>query len=408
VKVLIINDLGTDTGGAERLSLDLRSELRTRGHEVRLFTSSAEPVPSVKVQADDTCRGASGHFRSALSVANPFALIALIRVLRRFKPDIVHLRMFQWQLSPLILSVLRDIPCLFHVVNYDMICPMNTKVLPDGEPCTHRAGVVCVKEGCMGLPGLVRYWAQSSLRDLYFDSACNRTITNSYWVQDQLEQNGIRVDDVVWNGVAVTKPRPLLGSNPPTVGYAGRLVPKKGVDTLVKAFSQVVRTVPNAKLLIAGEGESRDSLQRMAHDLDIGSHTEFLGHLSSSEMHKAFSGLWIQAAPSRWAEPFGLVAAEAMMRGTAVITSDQGGLAEQVAVGKTGYTAPPTDIQAWTQRLLRILTDGDHALDLGREARKHALKHFSISIFCDHILTQYKHLVANAAADSSVQNSDCE
>lgn len=390
MKVLIINDLGTDTGGAERLSLDLRGELRARGHDAILFSSSAQPVTSVPVLADVTCRGASGHLRSALSVANPFALIALSRLLKRFRPDIVHLRMFQWQLSPLILYALRGTHCLVHVVNYDLICPMNTKTLPGGEPCTHRPGAVCAKEGCMGQPGLLRALAQRSIREHNFEAVRSRLITNSHWVRGRLEREGISVDGVVWNGVRVTDPRPALGDAPPQIGYAGRLIPKKGVDTLIRAFSEVRRRVPGIRLLIAGDGESRSDLESLVRNLGVWENVDFLGHLSAGSMAEAFNGLWVQAAPSRWEEPFGLVAAEAMMRGTPVVTTNTGGLAEQVVVGRTGYTAPPSDIPAWTEALARIVTDKEHATLLGHQARQHALEHFSLSSFCDQILEHYR------------------
>ena len=390
MKVLIINDLGTDTGGAERLSLDLRGELRSRGHDALLFSSSAQPVPTVPVLADETCRGASGHLQSLLSIANPFALIALSRLLKRFNPDIVHLRMFQWQLSPLILYALRGSRCLVHVVNYDLICPMNTKTLPSGAPCVHKAGAVCAWEGCMSQPGLLRAQAQRAIRDHSFDTIRSRLITNSHWVRRRLEQENIRVDGVVWNGVKESAPRPPLGDGPPQIGFAGRLVPKKGVDTLIHAFSEVRRRAPGVKLLIAGEGESRPALEALADELGVRGDVTFLGHLSADSMADAFKGLWVQAAPSKWEEPFGLVAAEAMMRGTPVVATDTGGFAEQVVVGQTGYTVPTSDVEAWTEALTWIITDKVHATSLGHRARQHAMEHFSLARFCDQILEHYR------------------
>lgn len=389
MRVLIVNDLGTDTGGAERVSIQLRQRLRDEGHEAMLFSSRFHPVDGVPVQADATCLGASGHLQSILSVANPSAYLSLRRILDEFAPDIVHLRMFHWQLSPLVLSCLADWPCLVHVVNYDLICPINTKTMPSGKPCHHRPGAVCRAEGCIGSLGLLRMRAQRAIRGRLFPRACNRLVTNSHWVRRRLEQEDVRIDDVVWNGVATTPLRASLCPGPPTVGYAGRLVPKKGVDTLLRAFAIALRQIPEARLLIAGEGESRKPLESLAHELGITECVAFLGHLSSNKLQRAFDSLWVQAAPSHWEEPFGLVAAESMMRSTAVVTTNTGGLAEQNIEGQTGYQAPATDIGAWSEALLRILCDRDHAMKLGTQARAHAERHLSFETFSTNIQTQY-------------------
>lgn len=400
MRVLIVNDLGTDTGGAERVSLSLRERLRSDGHEAMLFTSSFQPVADVPVDADVMCRGASGHSQSVLSVMNLSAMRGLRKLLDSFQPDVVHLRMFQWQLSPIVLRCFVDWPCLVHVVNYDLICPVNTKTLPSGQPCKQRAGRVCMSEGCLGLPGYARFLTQKSIRARYFEYARDRLITNSHWVKGRLSAEAVRVDDVVWNGVAITPERTELCPDPPTIGYAGRLVPKKGVGTLVRAVAIAREQVPDLTLLIAGDGESRQELQELAVTLGIGDSVQFLGHLSKADMDKAFEHLWVQAAPSLWEEPFGLVAAEGMMRSTAVITTNTGGLSEQNIVDKTGYTASPGDVEQWASAIVRIASDRDRAVMFGRNAREHAERNLSFDAFYKHILAQYELTIHAKAARS--------
>lgn len=398
MRVLIVNDLGTDTGGAERVSLSLRERLRADGHEAMLFASSFQPVADVPVDADVKCRGASGHSQSVLSVMNLSAMRGLDRVLNSFRPEIVHLRMFQWQLSPLVLRCLANWPCLVHVVNYDLICPINTKTLPNGQPCTQRAGRVCLREGCLGIAGYSRFLAQRAIRSRYFERARDRLITNSHWVRGRLSAEGVRVDGVVWNGVAITPERSELCPGPPTIGYAGRLVPKKGVDTLVRAVAIAKEQVPDLSLLIAGEGESRQELQRLAMTLGIEDSVGFLGHLSKADMDREFERLWVQAAPSLWEEPFGLVAAEGMMRSTAVITTNTGGLSEQNIVDKTGYTAPPGAVDQWAEAIVRIVSDRERAVKFGRNAREHAERNLSFDAFYKGILDQYELTIQAKAA----------
>ena len=97
--------------------------------------------------------------------------------------------------------------------------------------------------------------------------------------------------------------------------------------------------------------------------------------------------------PSRWAEPFGLVAAEAMMRGTAVIVSDTGGLAELVQDGDTAFLVPPGDSEALATRLLQVLHSRDLAEHIGQAGRTMALACLSERTVVDRFVEIYQQLI---------------
>src|SRR5581483_3113158 len=113
----------------------------------------------------------------------------------------------------------------------------------------------------------------------------------------------------------------------------------------------------DAQLLIAGEGPERQQLMSEIRRLQLTSSVTVLGHLSREEMERQFAGAWVQVVPSRWEEPFGLVAAEGSMRGTAVIASDTGGLAEIVRHNETGILFPPGNIAALSEAIYSLLAD---------------------------------------------------
>jgi len=391
VKVLLIHDFGTLNGGAEHMTLTLRDGLRARGHAAEFFSSRARPLP-LPIVADHTCFGTMGPARRVTQAANPMAAAALRRTVRRFKPDVIHCRMFLAQLSPMILPVLRSIPSLLHVVNYDLICPLNTKVLPDGSPCRDRQGAACRANGCMGLPGRARAAVQQRLWRRWED-CFNLIVTNSQWVRQRLIGDGQRADLVVWNGVPVTAPRPPL-AGPPAVSFVGRLIPKKGVDVLLRAMSRVIEQLPEARLLVVGDGPQRAALEAQAASLGIASNIRFLGHLKREQMEEAVGGAWVQAAPSVWEEPFGLVGAEALMRGTAAVVTDAGGLAEQVVPEEHGLHVPPGDDQALAGALLRLLSDRALAERLGAAGRDHAMRHFAEDRVVERFIELYAGLIA--------------
>jgi glycosyltransferase involved in cell wall biosynthesis len=373
------------------MALSLRSGLRVRGHDARFFASRARPLP-LENMADYTCLGTMGPARRVLQVANPWAARRLGEVLSEFSPDVVHVRMFLTQLSPLILPQLRGRRSLLHVVNYDLICPLNTKLLPDGSPCHHKAGVACYRMQCLPPLGVARTLVQTGLRERW-RNAFSMIVTNSNWTAQRLQSEGIEVQETIWNGVPLVAQRPPL-RDPPTVAYAGRLVQKKGVDVLLHAMKKVTAELPAAKLLLAGDGPDRASLERLIDELGLKASVSVLGYRPRPELEELLAGAWVQAVPSRWEEPFGLSAAEAMMRGSAVVASRAGGLGEQVVDGETGFTVPGGDAAALSYALLRVLGDRELAEEMGRRGRTRAVAHFTEDRVVDRFVAVYEQLVA--------------
>lgn len=386
MKVLIINDYGVLSGGAERISVILRDGLRSRGHDARLLTSTALPVRDEN-HADYTCFGSESSLRRGLQVANPWSVHRLRRVLATFRPDVVHVRMFLTQLSPLILPLLRHVPSVLHLGNYQPICPLNTKRLPDGSSCRHRAGMACHRAGCVSLLGLGRVAVQLGLWQRWHD-VFNLIIANSEWLGRRLRDDGVEVNDVIWNGTPLQPSRGPL-TDPPTVAYAGRLVHKKGVDVLLRAFAVVSQRLPGSRLLISGDGPLRREIEQIIAKLDLARNVSLLGHLTRLELGSSLASAWVQAVPSRYEEPFPNVAIEAMMRGTAVVATALGGSTEIVHDGRTGYLVPENDAGALADRLLDVLANRHLAEDMGSAGRRTAMAEFTEDRMVERFVTAY-------------------
>ncbi|MCS6814573.1 MAG: glycosyltransferase family 4 protein [Cyanobacteria bacterium] len=389
MKILLIHDYAELIGGAEVGALTLRNGFRQRGHDARLFAARTQPNPKTSI-ADYTCLGTTSRFRGLLQTVNPWAYWRLKQVLADFQPDVVHVRMFLTQLSPLILPLLQPIPSLYHVVWYRPICPRGSKLLPNGTPCQTAAGLACYQNRCLPLQDWLPLMGQMQLWQRW-RSAFDCIVANSYAVQQQLLAAGISPVRVIWNGVPVLPARPPLTA-PPTIAVAARLVPEKGVDVLLQAVAAISDRIPNLQVLVAGHGPQFPALQQLAHQLGIANQVTLLGHLPRAQVEAHFAKAWVQVVPSRWAEPFGFVAPEAMMRGTAVIASHTGGLAEIVQEGTTGFLVPPGDVDALADALVRVLSDRTLAERLGAHGRERALQHFSESVWIDQFLQLYRTL----------------
>lgn len=390
MKILLINDYGTATGGAELQMLSLRQSLRDRGHDVRLFSSRAIQVAGSHCLSDYSCFGTTTLVQVLSQTINFSAYLSLRRILHEFRPDVVHVRMFMWQLSPLILPLLKEVPCLYQAAVYKAVCPTGTKLLPDGRPCKSKAGTACLRCRCLTPQSWSAFMVQQQLWQ-HWRSAFNLVVALSYGMKAKLEAEGIKPIEVVYNGVPVRPMRPPL-TNPPTVAFAGRLVSEKGVDVLLQAFARAKAQIPQARLIIAGCGSEEDALQDLAAKLGISSDVAWLGHLSRSEMEKRFDSAWVQVVPSVWSEPFGNVTTEAMMRGTSVIASAVGAQPEIVVDGITGFLVPPLDVEALTVALLRLLLNPSLAERMGEIGRQYALTHFSEDRRTERFLEIYQEL----------------
>lgn len=401
MRVLILNDYATATGGAEAMTLTLRDGLRRRGHDARLFASRAgagvEPI-----EADYECFGTTSRYRTLLQSANPWAASALRRALADFRPDVVHVRMFLTQLSPLILPLLREHPSLYHVVWYRPVCPKGTKMLPDGTTCHMSAGAVCHRYGCLPRRDWVPLMAQMRLWRRWRD-AFDAIVANSRAVGARLEAEGIGPVEVVWNGVPITAERPPL-DGPPTAVFAGRLVEEKGADVLVRAFARAREHMPDARLVLAGRGPQEPRLRALVAELGLREAVTLAGRLPREELERRFASAWVQVVPSRWEEPFGIAAAEAMMRGTAVIASASGGLAEIVDHGRTGLLVASGDTEGFARALASVLGDRALAERLGAAGRLAALADLTEDTFVERHLELYERLVAGRRSSATYRS----
>jgi glycosyltransferase involved in cell wall biosynthesis len=222
-------------------------------------------------------------------------------------------------------------------------------------------------------------------------------LANSAMVAGSLAANGVGPVEVAHGGVRFDPPRAPLG-DPPVAAFAGRLVRKKGADVLLRAFARVRRELPEARLVVVGDGPERPGLERLVRDLGLGGAVTMCGRLSRDEAADRLDGAWVQVVPSRYQEPFGVVILEAMARGTAVVASRTGGIPEIVRDGETGLLVPPEDEDALAGALLAVLGDRALAERLGRAGRRVAAAHFSPDAYVAPFLAAFDRLVDRHAA----------
>ncbi len=138
------------------------------------------------------------------------------------------------------------------------------------------------------------------------------------------------------------------------VGVVGRLEPEKGHPTLIDAWPRVLRAVPDAYLLIVGEGSRREALEHQVAELGIGSRVIFTGR--RDDVPAVTAALDVAVLPS-YREAQGLTILEAMALSRPVVASNVGGIPEMVEDGRTGLLVPPHDPEALAAAITRLLVD---------------------------------------------------
>jgi len=178
--------------------------------------------------------------------------------------------------------------------------------------------------------------------------------------------------------------------------YVGRLVEKKGCTYLVEAFARVQRAVPDAELVIVGDGPLHAELSAMA--VRLGINATFTGALPSQEVRKRFDEARVFCLPSVVAangdsEGLPIVIIESGACGVPVVTSAVGGATEGIVDGVTGFAFEERNVDQLADRLVRLLTDDALASSMSRAGAAFVRERFDIAKCTDQLENLYDSLV---------------
>lgn len=186
-----------------------------------------------------------------------------------------------------------------------------------------------------------------------------------------------------------TEPRPR---RPLRIGYAGRLVPEKGLDLLIKAASLL--TQPCA-LIFVGAGPDQERLRTVAGLHNIGGMLDIRPSVPSTQMPSIYREFDVLALPSQtrpnWKEQFGRVLIEAMACGLPVIGSDSGAIPE--VIGEAGLIFREGDVYGLQEALERLIADPALYQALSRAGRARVIRHYTQERIAQETIEVYRSLI---------------
>jgi glycosyltransferase involved in cell wall biosynthesis len=160
------------------------------------------------------------------------------------------------------------------------------------------------------------------------------------------------------------------------IAWAGRMIPGKGVDDLLRALS-LLANEGDVRLVLAGDGPDRALLADLASSLGVIDRVEFVGWVR--DMAAFWRGVDIVVVPShQFVESFGMVALEAMACARPAIVSRNGGLPEVVQEGETGELFEPGDVRGLAAAIRTYASDETKRSEHGRQAEDRAARLFGI------------------------------
>ena len=208
------------------------------------------------------------------------------------------------------------------------------------------------------------------------------------------KQLGADPDKIVMikNGIETDRFTPLISKNgrKPVVGCFARVVPIKGITTLIKAAKIVCDKFP-ADFVVVGEVQDKEyysECQKMVEKLGLGNHFKFIGHADAVEWYHKVDVFTLSSNSE--GVPYALL--EAMSCGLPCVCTDVGGISEILADG-LGYVVPPGQPESLAQAIYELLNDKDLRMTMGQRATKVAREKYTLAEESENVLNLYKGLL---------------
>ena len=325
---------------------------------------------------------------------------ALKVVLRRSRPDIVHIQNTFPLVSPSVLYSCRDerVPAVVTFHNYRQICPSGA-LWRDGAVCHDCLGHVplaAVRHGCYRSSSLAT--APLALTTLVHRSSW-RTLPSAYVFLSKAERDLFAPLDLPAKRVFV-KPNLIPATPLPTVMaehkvvYVGRLSDNKGLPTLMASWDRYTRDTvkPRLQLVIAGAGPLEAATREWSQQHPT---VRVAGLLDRAACALLMASARAVIVPSEWEETFGLVVVEAMAAGVPTIAAARGSLPELVTDGVDGVVFEPGNAVALARVLKEVDESPERFEELGRRARKTYEERFDPDANLEKLLSIYRFAIEN-------------
>lgn len=384
MRILQIHKYLYRKAGAEAYMLGLADLLSKHGHEVGLWgTDEKIKIQDSKFKIFDDLLVEALNFDKREGWKKDFkkfkhmvwskeAAEKFEKVLKRFKPDVIHVHNIYHHISPSILPVARkyNIPVVMSVHDYKLINP-NYVLYDHGEICERdNLGAIlhrCIKNSYAATIADVLEMTVHRMLGVYESVA--KFIVPTTFVKRKLVERGVDVWKIETVPLMVeqknikTKEHKNMDSY---ILYAGRLMEEKGIYLLL----EVAKKLPEINFKIAGTGPELRNVELRIKDEEL-SNIELLGFVEKDKLEQIIAQARLVVVPSLWYEPSPLAVLEAMSAGKVVVATQIGGIANLIDDRETGFTLETSNVVQWVDQIQKIWHDDALLKKVGKAASDH-------------------------------------
>lgn len=411
MKILLVNKFHYRKGGSETYYFELGKALKNRGFDVIYFSMQddrnsdcTEKEFFVKNIDYNKNSGPIQTICSAAKLLYSFeAKSKFKKLLLKEKPDIIHLNIFQSQLTGSIIDVAKKfgIPMVYTAHDLKSVCP-NYQMLNGAGRCQRCIGgnyYECAVHVCMKnsiLKSVLASLESYTYKALNTYKKIDYVITPSAFYKEILEKSGVfcaRIEHLC-NFLPDLSNQSVLPNDTKEdyFLYCGRLSREKGILTLVKAFQKANTSRP---LYIVGEGPMYSEIEQLIQNNGLVEKIKLLGYKTGNELETLKKNCFCYCLPSEWYENCPYAVMEGMAYGKPAIVSELGGLPELVANGITGFVVPSGNVAA----LAVALSSSEKKEWNSQLIFRRAIEQFGTDHYLDRLLEIYGELIAEKRKD---------
>ena len=182
--------------------------------------------------------------------------------------------------------------------------------------------------------------------------------------------------------------------------FIGRLVFYKNLDVLIRAYAEVIEVLPDAKLVVVGEGPMMDEWTKLAQSLGVSNNVLFTGHIPQEQKLDLLTRCSALALPSVF-EGFGLVILESFAMQKPVLVANTHPFDELVDQGKDGFLLDYGDSHEWALAIIRLLSDSSLCKEMGQIGAIKRQAKFDFTAYIDAIESLYSEIIVGSTKRSS-------
>lgn len=348
--------------------------------ESRLLRKNKNKVNLFEV-SNDTIKGVKAKIQTAFNACNSNKYKhSLVKKIREFQPDLVHVHNFFPLLTPSIYDVCRSsgVSIVQTLHNYRIICPgaylmRNGKIC---EECLARSAYNAVLYGCyrgsrIGSLAAANMVQVHRKRQTWLKQV-DQYIAMTNFAKKKFVQAGILAEKIQIKPNFLNNDPGIRSSHENYALFVGRLSNEKGILTLFQCWEKI-REIP---LKIIGEGPLLESLKKIRTSKNL-YNIQLLGRYERKKVFQVMKSAMFILYPSEWYEMFGLICIEAFACGKPVIASRLGSMAEIVEDGVTGLHFEPGNSEDFAMKIQWLINHPNECRYMGENARKVYLEKYT-------------------------------